>query len=145
MLIACVLELFSMFLISDYIPSLSSVPKWQGIHKMFEKVQKSKRTTLRKMLVSGQWQLELKLRAFWLSTNTTSSTLEWAMVELILAWWKKHRKNWTKSLYSRSGTRIRPSQSPIPVSCYQRSTTHGSHCTSLYPSSISQCINCLRV
>lgn len=49
MLIARVLESFSMFVISDYIPSLSFVPKWQGIYKKFEEVQKLKKVTLRKM------------------------------------------------------------------------------------------------
>ena len=30
---------FSMFAVSDYIASLSFVPKWQGIHKTSEKVR----------------------------------------------------------------------------------------------------------
>jgi hypothetical protein len=46
-----------MFVVCDYIASLSFVPKWQGLHKTFEKVWELKRATLRKIVeVEQHWE-----------------------------------------------------------------------------------------
>jgi hypothetical protein len=73
---------------------------------------------------------------FWAGTGTTSSTVEWAMVELI--WHPDVMEKAQEELDKVIGTHLLVQESD------QGSTKHASHCTSIQPSSINQSINCLR-